>query len=92
MTERNLIIITKIILIYSIFFIGMKTVILFQGAWLIPNLLLMIPFVIFALIAGIMIKKKNYSWIFAVAGTLLIILVRAYETRLVVWFQQQLPG
>lgn len=92
MSERNLIILTKIILIYSIFLIGVKIFILFQGAWLVPNLLLMMPFVILALIAGMMIRKKEYSWYFALAGALVIILIRAYETRLVVWFQQQLAG
>ncbi|GAB2774078.1 hypothetical protein [Salinimicrobium soli] len=90
MSHRNLVILTKIILIYSIFFIVMKTVIIFGGAWLLPNLLLMLPFLIIGIIAGIQVKKEKYSWWFVGIGAAVIILTRIYETRLVVWIHQQL--
>lgn len=92
MSERNLVILTKIILFYSIFFIGMKIVVMFQGAWLIPNMLLALPFLILALISGIMVWKKTYSWILVFVGAATIILIRIYETQLVVWLQQQIAG
>jgi cellulose synthase/poly-beta-1,6-N-acetylglucosamine synthase-like glycosyltransferase len=90
MSHRNLVILTKIILIYSIFFIVMKAVILFGGAWLLPNLLLMFPFVILGTIAGLQVKRENYSWWFVGTGAAVIILTRIYETRIAFWIQQQI--
>ena len=89
MSHRNLVIITKIILFYSIFFIFMKAVIIFQGAWLIPNLLLMLPFLILVAIAGFQVKQEKYSWIFVFVGSAVIILTRIYETELAYWLQGQ---
>lgn len=88
MSHRNLVILTKIILFYSLFFIFMKAVILFQGAWLIPNLGLMLPFIILALVSWFQVKKENYSWFFVTIGVAVIILTRIYETRLAFWIQQ----
>lgn len=92
MSERNLVIITKIILFYSIFFVGMKLFIIFQGAWPIPNLLLSLPFVILAVLSGIMVKKHSYSWLFVGVGAAVIILIRIFETRLAHWIQQQVQN
>ncbi|WP_037325168.1 hypothetical protein [Salinimicrobium terrae] len=89
MSHRNLVIITKIILIYSIFFIVMKLVIIFGGAWLVPNLVLMLPFLILGIISGIQVKREKYSWWFVGIGAAVIILTRVYETQLAVWIQQQ---
>lgn len=92
MSYRNLVILTKIILIYSIFFVVMKTVIIFGGAWLLPNLLLMIPYLILGAIAALQIKGENYSWWFVGTGAAVIILTRVYETQFAVWVQQQVTG
>ncbi|MHA6281183.1 hypothetical protein ACXYMT_13460 [Salinimicrobium sp. CAU 1759] len=90
MSHRNLVILTKIILIYSIFFIVMKAVIIFGGAWLLPNLLLMIPYLILGVIAIILVKHESYSWWFVGIGILMIIITRVYETQFAVWIQQRL--
>lgn len=89
MSHRNLVILTKIILFYSLFFIFMKAVILFQGAWLIPNLILMLPFIILAALSWFQVKNDNYSWFFVAIGAAVIILTRIYETRLAFWIQEQ---
>lgn len=89
MSYRNLVILTKIILFYSIFYIVMKAIVLFGGAWLVPNLLLMVPYLILGTIAGIQVKRENYSWWFVAIGAAIIILTRIYETQLAVWIQQQ---
>ena len=89
MSQRNLIILTKIILFYSIFFVGMKIFIIFRGAWPVPNLLLALPFLILAVISGFMVKKENYSWFFVAVGAAVIVLTRIYETRWAYWIQQQ---
>ena len=92
MSFRNLVIITKIILFYSIFFVGMKLFIILQGAWLIPNLILLLPFVILVMIAGYMVKAKSYSWFFVFIGAAIIILMRIYESEWVVWMHNQLAN
>ena len=89
MSQRNLVILTKIILIYSIFFILMKLVIIFGGAWLVPNLLLILPFLILVIISGIQVKRETYSWWLVGIGAAVIILTRIYERQLAVWIQQQ---
>lgn len=90
MSLRNLVIITKIILFYSIFFVGMKLFIILQGAWLIPNIILSLPFLVLAMISGYIVKVESYSWLFVFVGTAIIILMRIYETEWVVWMHDQL--
>lgn len=90
MSQRNLVILTKIILIYSIFFIFMKAVVIFGSAWLVPNLLLMLPFLILGTVAGIQIKREKYSWWLVGIGAAAIIIIRVNETAFSVWVQQQL--
>ena len=90
MSHRNLVILTKIILFYSIFYIIMKAVVIFGGAWLVPNLLLMLPFLILGIISGIRVKRENYSWWFVGIGATVIILTRIYETQLAIYIQQHL--
>lgn len=82
MAKKNLIIISKIIFFYSLFYMVMKLIaILFQNAWAVPNLILAFPFFIFAVIGGIMIKKDSYSWVYVVTGVLIISIIRYYESR-----------
>ncbi|MFD2516727.1 hypothetical protein [Salinimicrobium flavum] len=91
MSYRNLVILTKIILFYSLFYMFMKAVvIIFREAWVVPNLLLSVPFLILAVISWWQVKKEKYSWIFVFLGAAAIILTRIYERELAVWIQQQL--
>ena len=92
MSQRNLIILTKIILFYSIFFVGLKIFVISGGGWLVPNLLLALPFLLLAVVSGIMVKKENYSWFFVAVGAAVIILMRIYETQWVYWLQQQVSS
>lgn len=81
MKDRNLkALISKIILFYSVFYVVMKIIaILFEGVWVVPNLILTIPYIIFAVVGYVMIKRNHYSWIYVVAGVFVISLVRYYE-------------
>lgn len=87
MKQRNLkALISKIIFFYSIFYGAMKIIaVLFQDAWALPNLILAIPFMIFAVIGGIMLKQDSYSWIYVGAGVIVISIVRYFEMQ---WVQQ----
>lgn len=89
MSQRNLVIITKIILFYSIFYVGLKLFVISQGGWVNPNLLLALPFLLLAIVGGIIVAKGKYSWLFAAIGTVAIILMRIYESRWILWLQQQ---
>lgn len=87
MKQRNLkALISKIILFYSVFYGAMKIIaVLFNDAWPLPNLIMAIPFVIFAIVGGLMLKRDNYSWIYVAAGVIVISIVRYYEIQ---WLQQ----
>ncbi|WP_051205556.1 hypothetical protein [Salinimicrobium xinjiangense] len=89
MSHRNLVIITKIILFYSLFYIVMKAIVIFGEAWLIPNLLLMIPYFILAGIGWMHLKRDDYSWWYVGIGSAVIILTRIYESQFSLWVQQQ---
>ena len=89
MSQRNLVILTKIILFYSLFFIFMKLVVIFRGAWLVPALVLMIPYVILGAVAGLQVKRESYSWGFVAVGAAVIILTRIYESEFAFWLQQE---
>lgn len=90
MQTRNLkALISKIILFYSIFYVIMKLIaVIFQNAWPAPNLILAIPYIIFAVIGWIMLKKETFSWFYVIAGILVISLIRYYETEWMVGIQQ----
>ena len=88
MSYRNLVIITKIILFYSLFYIVMKLIAIFGGAWPIPNLILTIPYLILGAIGWMHLKRDTYSWWYVAAGAAVIILTRIYETQLAFWIQQ----
>jgi len=78
-SQRYLILISKIIFFYSIFYVVMKLLAVFQGAWLIPNLILSIPYAFFGMVGGLMVKRNNYHWWYVIAGALLISVVRYFE-------------
>lgn len=90
MSQRNLVIITKIILFYSIFYVGLKLFIIFRGAWVGPNLLLALPFLLLAIVSGILVYRNKYSWLFVAVGAAVIVLTRIYESQWVWWLQQQI--
>ena len=85
MSRRNLIILTKIILFYSLFYILMKFIFIVKGYWLFPNIVLMLPFIGLAIISGFQVKKERYSWLFVGIGAAVIILTRVFEAELVLW-------
>ena len=75
-------IISKIIVFYSVFYVVMKLIaIVFDGAWAIPNLILAIPFLIFAIVGGLLMKKETFSWIYVIVGVVVISAVRYYEAK-----------
>ena len=87
--DRYLVLISKIIFFYSIFFVVMKVISMFQGAWLIPNLILSLPYLVFGLVGGYMVKYNKYHWAYVIAGVILISIVRYYEVEWMLQLQER---
>jgi hypothetical protein len=64
--------------------------VLFENVWVLPNLILAIPFLVSAILGGIMIKQNSYSWIYVISGILVISVIRYYEAEWVVNLHQYL--
>ena len=56
--ERTKATLCKIIFFYSIFYVVMKVIAAFKGLWVIPNLVLTLPYLIFAAIGFWMTKTR----------------------------------
>lgn len=78
-SERYLVLISKIIFFYSVFYVIMKIIAVFGDAWLIPNLILSLPYLVFAVVGAFMVKRNSYHWAYVIAGVILISVVRYYE-------------
>ncbi|WP_295178765.1 hypothetical protein [uncultured Christiangramia sp.] len=87
--DRYLVLISKIIFFYSIFFVVMKVISMFQGAWVIPNLILSLPYLVFGLVGGYMVKYNRYHWAYVIAGVILISIVRYYEVEWMLQLQER---
>src|SRR5690625_3834382 len=80
--ERTKVVVSKIIYLYSLFFVMLKGVVVFKGAAVLPHVLMALPFLIFA-IAGIYLERINrHSWVYVVLGIVVISAVRYYEIDL----------
>ena len=88
MSERNLLIITKIIAYYCAFYMGVKIYTLFSGApyaraqGVLAGILFLIAFTGFYLL-----KKGRQNWSFAVFGIIAVSALRYFEAGLLVWLQ-----
>lgn len=77
--------ITKITAIYAGFYFVLKLSAIFQGAWVLPNLILTLPLLILGLIAWYLLRNDNTNWPFVIISILVISSLRYYEAELVVW-------
>ncbi|GAA0872064.1 hypothetical protein GCM10009117_12110 [Gangjinia marincola] len=66
----------------------MKIIAIAQGAWLLPNLIIAAPFLILAALGWRLNKQKNYSWLYVIAGVVVISLIRYYETEWMFWLNE----
>jgi len=88
-SEKNRELFTKIIVIYSGFYIVLKLIaVIFGKAWPGPNLLLCLPLAIMGIVGFIGLKKKNTNWWFVLLSAVLIGALRYWETALIFWLQE----
>lgn len=79
MSQRYLVVISKIIFFYSLFYVVMKILATFQGAWIMANLILTLPYLFFAVVGGFMLKSGKYQWWYVIAGVIVISVIRYFE-------------
>lgn len=80
----------RVIYFYSLFFVIMKIIAIFQGADPLPHTLIALPFMIFTYIGYRMSRQKNFSWAYIIVGIVVISAIRYYELDLLRYFQDSL--
>ncbi|WP_019038941.1 hypothetical protein [Psychroflexus tropicus] len=84
-SERNKLIITKIIVIYSGFFLLLKLSAILQGGWVAANLLIASPIILLGLLGYYFLKTDKVNWAYALGSIVVISAMRFYEQDLIVW-------
>jgi hypothetical protein len=87
--NKYLVSLTKIVSVYSFFFVLLKCIAIIRGAWVIPNIILAIPFVIVGILTAYTVIYKKYSWIITIITVALIVAVRYFEYDLVYFLQEK---
>lgn len=87
--NKYLVSLTKIVSVYCFFFVLLKSIAIFRGAWMIPNIILAIPFISMGILTAYTVLYKKYSWIITIITVVLIIAVRYYEVDLVYFLQNK---
>jgi len=87
---RNKLTIYKITIIYAAFYVLMKLYAIFQGQWLIPNLMVCIPILVIGVLAWLQLKKGNTSWWFVGLSIVVVSAVRYFEQDWVLWLNANL--
>lgn len=90
--NKYLVSLTKIVSVYCFFFVLLKSVAIFRGAWMIPNVILAIPFIIMGILTAYTVLYKKYSWIITIITLVIIIAVRYYEGEWVHLLQNKYGG
>lgn len=74
--------VNKLIFFYSVFFVVMKIIAVFNGYPYQASILLSIPFLILSFWGLRNVKKESYSWLYVIVGVVVVSLVRFYEIQL----------
>lgn len=90
--NKYLVSLTKIVSVYCFFFVLLKSIAIFRGAWMIPNVILAIPFIIMGILTAYTVLYKKYSWIITIITLVIIIAVRYYEGEWVHLLQNKYGG
>lgn len=87
--NKYLVSLTKIVSVYCFFFVLLKSIAILRGAWMIPNLILAIPFVVMGILTAYTVLRKKYTWVITVIAVVLILAVRYYEVDWVYFLQHK---
>jgi hypothetical protein len=86
--NKYLVSLTKIVSIYCFFYVFLKILVMIRGTWIIPNIILLIPFLLLGIATAYIAFFKKYNWLIAIFGALLIVVVRYHEVDLVYYLQE----
>lgn len=86
--QGAVVMITRIVAYYCLFYGLIKISAIFRGAWLIPNLIIAVLLLLLGAVAFYQIKRKQFSGIFVILSIVLISALRFYEIRLVHLIQE----
>ena len=89
-SDKNKLIITKIIVIYSAFFLMLILSSIFQGGWVMANLLIALLLVVLGLLGFYFLKSNSTNWIYALGSIVIISAIRYYEQDLIVWIHNSI--
>lgn len=92
MRSNYLSLISKIIFFYSIFYVVMKIIAAAQGNAPGANLILAVPYLIFAAVGWVMVKKNTYHWAYVITGVILISFVRYFERDWMIAIENYFAG
>lgn len=87
-SEHNRIMLSKIIVIYALFYVVMKIVAIFKGAWTDANLLLCLPFIGLGIWGTFLIKRNSTNWLYVIVAVVVISAIRYYEPELMPWLHR----
>ncbi|MBZ9628062.1 hypothetical protein LB456_09855 [Psychroflexus sp. CAK57W] len=82
---KNKLIITKIVVIYSAFFLLLKISAIIQGGWVAANLLVALPIILLGLLGYYFLRSDSTNWVYAIGSIVVISAMRYYEQDLIVW-------
>lgn len=85
--NKYLVSLTKIVSVYCFFYVLLKSIAIIRGAWMIPSLILAVPFMIMGVLTAYTVLYKKYSWVVTIITVVLIIAVRYYEFEWVNYLQ-----
>ncbi|MBW2962869.1 hypothetical protein [Mesonia aestuariivivens] len=77
--DRFKITLCKVIFFYSVFFVVMKIMALFNGYPMKVSLIMSTPFVLLSLWGLYIVRNKTFNWLYVILGILVVSLVRYYE-------------
>lgn len=87
--NKYLVSLTKIVSVYCFFFVLLKSLAIIRGAWMIPNLIIAIPFILMGILTAYTVLYKKYSWAITILTVVLIIATRYYESGWVHFLQNE---
>ncbi|HET8838346.1 MAG TPA: hypothetical protein VFM82_05050 [Flavobacteriaceae bacterium] len=89
-SEHNRVLLSRILVIYSVFYVIMKIIAIFSGAWVVANLLLCIPLIGLGIWGGILLKRNSTNWLYVIVAVILISAIRYFEADLIPWLHIQI--
>lgn len=87
--NKYLVSLTKIIAFYCFFIVLVKAIAIFRGAWMIPNLVIIFPFILLGISTAYVAYFQKYNWALAIFGAIFIVVMRYYEYDWVHYLQAQ---